>query len=304
MWRTRDPDRFVVGVNLPWVGYGTDVGASAWYPDGGLASQAEARDRLDRAFAALARDGVGVARVFLLCDARSGVLFDAAGFPAAIDSAVIPDIAILVDTARRHGVGLLPALLDFHFCGPQQIVNGVQLGGRAQVLIDAAGANALIDRVLQPILEAFGREDTIVAWDVINEPEWCAVPFDAMRAFLDGAVACVHRVATQPVTVGSAGTWKLDLVRTLDLDFFQIHWYDRFGWRELALPVARLGLGARPVILGEFSGLTPRPAHVLETAQRAGYEGALVWSMLASDEYSAYPPAVAEWIRSARSDVT
>src|SRR5687767_11943827 len=143
MWRTPDPERFVVGVNLPWVGYGTDVGASAWFPGGGLARQAVALERLDRTFETLARDGMKVARVFLLCDARSGVRFDAGGTPVGLDAAVLPDIAALADTARRHGIGLVPVLLDFHLCEPLAIVNGVQLGGRAHLIADPGAAAAL-----------------------------------------------------------------------------------------------------------------------------------------------------------------
>ncbi len=305
MWRTPDPERFVVGVNLPWVGYGTDVGASAWFPGGGLAQQPAALERLDRAFETLARDGMKVARTFLLCDARSGVLFDAGGTPAGLDAAVLPDIAALANSARRHGVGLIPVLLDFHLSEPLALVNGVQLGGRAHVIAQPHAAAALIDRVIRPIAEAFAEDDAIVAWDVINEPEWClprglfspaAIPFDAMRSFLAEAVQCLHRSARQPVTVGSAGTWALDLVRGIDLDFYQIHWYDRFGWPALERPLAALGLDDRPAILGEFSGRTTDVRAVLHAARQAGYEGALVWSVLANDEHSAYPPQLAQWV--------
>src|SRR5919107_394009 len=155
MWRSIDPPRFIVGANLPWVGYGTDIGASAWYPDGGFARQPAAVDVLDRTFATLAHDGIPVVRVFLLCDLRSGVTFDRDHVPSGLDRAVIPDIATLVDTARRHGIGLIPVLLDFHLCGPQKIVNGVQLGGRSHLIADSTAADALIDRVVRPIAESF-----------------------------------------------------------------------------------------------------------------------------------------------------
>lgn len=314
MWRTPKPDSFIVGANLPWVGYGTDIGASAWYPDGGLARQPAALDALDRTLAMLARDGITVVRVFLLCDLRSGAIVGDRDAPSGIDHAVIPDIAALVAAARRHGIGLMPVLLDFHLCGPRKVVNGVPLGGRSHLIADRSAAGALIDRVVRPIVEAFGREDAIVAWDVMNEPEWClrgglfpprrTVPFEAMRSFLGATAQCIHAAAIQPVTVGSAGTWRLDLVRDLDLDFYQVHWYDKFGWDALARPVADLGLSDRPVILGEFSGRSTRLDDVLRAARRAGYAGALVWSALSDDEYSGYPPGIAEWIRSAPPDVT
>jgi hypothetical protein len=51
------------------------------------------------------------------------------------------------------------------------------------------------------------------------------------------------------------------------------------------------------VILGEFAGRSTRIADVLDAAKQAGYAGALVWSALADDEQSAYPPVVAAWLR-------
>jgi hypothetical protein len=89
-------------------------------------------------------------------------------------------------------------------------------------------------------------------------------------------------------------------VRSLGLDFYQIHWYERFGWAALARPVSELGLLNRPVILGEFPGRSARIADILDTARIAGYEGALVWSVLAEDGQSAYPPAIGEWVRANR----
>ena len=311
MWTAREPDRFVVGVNLPWIGYGTDVGASLWCPDGGLSRQPEALDRLDRTLAAVAEDGVVAVRLFLLCDARSGVVFDESGFPLGIDDAVLADVEAMVAAARRHHVGLMPVLLDFHLCKPPRIANGVQLGGRSLLITRPDARTAFIDRVLRPIVARYAEDEAVIAWDVMNEPEWCldegrrstrgGVPFDALQRFLGDAVDCVRRSARQPVTIGCAGTWRLDLVTPLGLDFYQVHWYDRFGWPALARPVAELGLGDRPVILGEFAGRGDRLPEVLATARRAGYEGALVWSVLADDPHSAYPPDLRAWIR-ARAD--
>ncbi len=150
------------------------------------------------------------------------------------------------------------------------------------------------------------HHEAIAAWDVFNEPEWCLRllpslsrtfdPFESLQEFLRAAVDAVRAEAQQPVTVGSAGTWQLDLVRPLGLDFYQIHWYERFGWAALEQPVAELGLNA-PAILGEFSGRSARTADVLHAARRAGYAGALVWSVLAEDDQSGYTPEIAAWAR-------
>ena len=300
-------DRFVVGANLPWIGYGTDIGASAWFPSGGLSAQPAALDRLDRTFATLAGDGVPVVRTFLLCDARSGVQFDGDGVPTGLDQAVFPDIDALLAAARRHHVQLMPVLLDFHLCTSPRIVNDVQLGGRSRLLVDPDARLALVDLVLRPIARRYGDDEAIAAWDVMNEPEWCLaaglparreeVAFEALQDFLDQAVRCVRASARQPVTIGCAGTTRLELVRPLGLDFHQVHWYEHFGWAALERPVADLGLGDRPVILGEFPGRSRVVVDVLDAAKRAGYAGALVWSVLAEDDQSAYPAALANWVR-------
>ena len=291
---------FVVGANLPWVGYGTDVGASVWHPMGGLSGRPQALERLDATFARLEQDGVSLVRQFLLCDARSGVRFDTDGVPAGLDESVFPDMDALLASARRHSIQLLPVLLDFHLCHAAKVFNGVQLGGRSQVVVDPGARHALIDRVLRPIIERYGDEDGIVAWDVMNEPEWCLqkrprtrrVTFQALQDFLGACVQCVHACARQPVTIGCAGTARLDLVTPLGLDFYQIHWYEKFGWPALAQPVAELGLGDRPVILGEFPGRSESAGDMIDAARGAGYQAALVWSVLGEDNQSAYPPGV------------
>jgi hypothetical protein len=300
-------DRFVVGANLPWIGYGTDVGASAWFPTGGLSAQPAALDLLERTLASLAGDGISIVRTFLLCDARSGVRFDDEGVPTGLDDSVFPDLDALLATARRHGIRLMPVLLDFHLCAPVRIVNGVQLGGRSRLLDVQVARDALVDRVIRPIVERYGGDDTILAWDVMNEPEWCVgrgplprrnrVSVDSLQNLLGHAVRCVHEAARQPVTIGCAGIRSLELVLPLGLDFYQVHWYERFGWGALERPVSNLGAGDRAIILGEFPGRGPAVVDVLGAAKRAGYGGALVWSVLAGDDQSGYSTDLVNWLQ-------
>lgn len=300
-------DRFVVGANLPWIGYGTDVGTSAWFPMGGLSAQSGAFDLLERVLAALAGDGVSIVRVFLLCDARSGVRFDRDGVPTGLDEAVFPDMDALLGVARRHGVRLMLVLLDFHLCAPARLVKGVQLGGRSRLLDDQVAQKALVERVIRPIVERYGDDDAIVAWDLMNEPEWCVeagalprrnrVSVASLQQLLGQTVRCVHDVARQPVTIGCASPTNLDLVLPLGIDFYQVHWYERYGWAALNRPVSELGVGNRSIILGEFPGRGPAVGDVLGAAKRAGYAAALVWSVIANDEHSAYSADLVNWLQ-------
>ena len=75
----------------------------------------------------------------------------------------------------------------------------------------------------------------------------------------------------------------------LNLDFYQVHWYDSLS-RQPALdtPVAGLGFD-RPVLLGEYPtrGSKLTAEEIVATARAAGYAGAFYWSVLAKDECSA-----------------
>jgi hypothetical protein len=175
----------------------------------------------------------------------------------------------------------------------------------------------LLERVFEPLLERFGRSDVIFAWDVMNEPEWATrtglrkrastVDVATMRAFLRALVASAHRATRHPVTVGLASAKGLPLVQGLDLDFYQVHWYDSVG-RECGpdRPVAPLCLD-RPILLGEFPtrGSAFAPSALLESARRAGYAGALAWSVLAEDDASngeSATAAVSGWLNASAVD--
>lgn len=281
------PPPFLTGANLPWVHYGIDFGANAWRPDGGVA-QADERARLEAAFAALAAAGVGYVRWFLFCDGRAGIAFTEGG-PIGLDDFVFRDIDAALEIAGRHGIRIMFVLLDFLWCDPARATLGVQMGGRSGVLTDAASRHALLDLVFRPLLERYGDEPAILAWDVINEPEWIKTvePHD-LHEWLGESIALVHSATNHPVTIGSAGVRWRDRYMDLNLDFYQVHWYDSLKRQPpLDTSVAELGFD-RPVLLGEFPtrGSKLTPDEIVAAARAAGYSGAFYWSVLAKDECS------------------
>jgi hypothetical protein len=276
---------FFVGANLPWLHYGIDFGANAWRLNGGVAEPDQARE-LDATFAELAASGVRAVRWFLFCDGRAGIEFDAAGRPRRLDPFVFRDLDAALAAAQRHRLRMLFVLLDFVWGDPARVVNGVQIGGRSAVLQDVEARRALLDKILRPVVTHYGNDPAILAWDIINEPEWIrTLTSDQLYDFLGEAVALVHANATQPVTIGSAGTRWRTFYQGLGLDFYQVHWYDALtGQPPLETPVAELGFD-RPVILGEFPTLGSGrsvPA-ILDVAHAAGYAGAFYWSARADD---------------------
>ena len=276
---------FLIGANLPWASYGIDFGANAWRTEGGI-GQPERLSELDTVFERLAASGVRVLRWFLFCDGRAGIEFSATGRPVGLDAFVFRDIDAALGLAQRYGLRIIFVLLDFVMCDPVCIVKGVQLGGRSYLLQSPKARRALFDRALSPVINCYGKEHTILAWDLINEPEWIrTLTSDQIHEYLSEAVSVVRANASQPVTVGSAGARWRSFYQDLGLDFYQVHWYDSLGGQPaLDTPVTDLGFD-RPVILGEFptSGSRRTPSEILRAAHDAGYAGAFYWSALADD---------------------
>ena len=94
------------------------------------------------------------------------------------------------------------------------MVNGVQVRGRAQAIRGAYKQRALRRRVMKPLFKRYGRSPVILAWDIVNEPEWstlgfagepaAAIPYLSMRRFIKKTTAMIHRYTRQLATVGLA----------------------------------------------------------------------------------------------------
>jgi hypothetical protein len=277
-----EPAGFVFGANLPWFDYGLDFGANAWSPAGGVGCSSS-RERAAREFATLAGTGVQALRWFLFCDGRAGIRFDERGQPTGVDDFVLRDIDAALELAARERLDVMFVLFDFHWCLPARVIHGVQVGGRAGILSDRDARARLLEHVVRPVVERYAGETSILAWDLFNEPEW--VDRGMVKRFLKEASALVRSCSTRPITIGSAGARWRNWYRELDVDFYQVHWYDALTKQPaLDTPVAALGFD-RPVMLGEFPtrGSQRTWQDILETARLAGYSGAFYWSALSTD---------------------
>jgi hypothetical protein len=289
---------FVRGLNLPWIRYGLDFGANAWQPGGGVAGP-EHRARLLECMERAGALRPHLVRWFLLCDGRAGIRFDGRGDALGLDERVLPDVDAAIAGAQERGLRLMFVLFDFLWLAHARLHQGVRLGGHRALIAEPRRRERLLANVVAPILDRYGADGTVAAWDVINEPEWAtlgrgawdprrAVGAGAMRRFIGEAVALVHARTSQQATVGLASAAGLPLVRGLGLDVYQVHWYDQHAARApLGHPVAALGLDG-PLLLGEFPtrGSALAPPAIVEAARLAGYQGALAWSLLADDAAS------------------
>jgi len=293
----KTPLPFLEGANLPWLHYGCDFGANAWSPEGGVGKPATRQD-LQRIFRELNQRGIRTIRWFLLCDGRAGVRFTRAGTPIGPDRCLFADIDAALEVAAAFQLRIIFVLLDFLWFGAAARLNGVQVRGRGNVIGGAYKQRALRRRVLKPLFRRYGRSPVILAWDIVNEPEWAtrgwagatgtALPYPAMRRFIKKTARLIHRYTRQLATVGLANGTGLPLARDSGLDFYQVHWYDRWdAGAPLERPVAEWGLD-RPLLLGEFPTRNSArlPEAIVEVSKQSGYCGALAWSILGKDRSS------------------
>lgn len=290
----RAPERFHLGVNLPWRTYGCDFGSNAWGL-GGLASQ---DDDVLRTVLEQARDsGADLVRWFVLCDGRAGIEYDAQGVPVRLQPSVFDDLDRALDLVGGAGLRLVPVLFDFLWARRGALVNGVQCGGRARAIRDPVIRHHLLTRCVDPLVARIGRDPRVAMWDLCNEPEWMTraawsrserLPRQLVRQWLRELGAHVRCASAHPLTVGLATARGLRLVRGQDLDVLQVHWYDRHQRRSPLERCPGADHDTRPVVLGEFPTAASRrtPVEILRTARDAGYSGAWGWSLLAEDAAS------------------
>jgi len=296
-----DPAGFWLGINYPWRGYGHDFG-TAWGHDG--LSTAATRSAVASDLAQLRDDGVRVVRWFVFGDGRAAPQHDDHLRTTGLDAATLADLGAWLELADAADIDLIPVLFDYLWFDTATTYAGVELGGHSRMASDTALRQRLIDNAVQPLVERCATHRRIIAWDVINEPEWAMqgdvtlvgepVPAAVMQGFVDEVTAIIHAATNRPVTLGSAGLEPmLSYWGGSSLDLLQLHHYV-----DAALtPVAELGVD-RSVLLGEFATRNSNRSltEMLDAALALGYRGALPWSFRADDDSSDYA-AVREQLR-------
>ena len=163
-----------------------------------------------------------------------------------------------------------------------------------------------MDNVVRPLAKLVARSrhaNRLLAWDVINEPEWAMIgdsPYGdpdydpnpelstvthaQMEALVAESIAALRQESSALVTVGGAAMKWAHAWSNVDIDFYQFHIYDWINpyWPYSDSP-ADFGVDDRPVVMGEFplAGLEGVPYEtMLSSWYQNGYAGALGWQFI------------------------
>lgn len=296
---------YLLGVNYPWLNYGHDFGTTAWGHDG--VSTDTSSKQIDADFAYLKSQDVHVVRWFLFGDCRAAPEFDPDGKVTGFDEHFYSDLDAALAISEKHNMYLILVLLDFHLADKVKQVSGVQLGGRSRVISNPGVRQSFLDNALRPLLEKYGENRNIIAWEVMNEPEgamtipggkWVEEPVSpgAMHSFVKDVVCYIHTYSSQHATLGSASRQFLHYWKNSKLDFYQYHYYDKMESKyPLDYPYTRLNLD-KPCIIGEFPTKNTKRTmtQYLNTIWKNNYAGALAWSYQAKDEASDFKGVAGE----------
>jgi len=286
---------FFLAVNYPWFTYGADFGRSPWGYSGVASPKTSEVVAAD--FARIAAAGARAVRWFLLGDGRSGIRYEN-GVPAGPDELLFTDVAAALELARGAGLRVCFSLFDFLWLelpddASRSAAGGPVFPGRAALQF-SGGREALLRNVLVPLLREFRGHPGLMAWEIVNEPEWAIPEFqrsrkaslplsDARAFFAEVAEAIREEAGGVPATLGSA---RLEWVRAwseIGLDLLEAHYYPELEReRPLAEQLAGLGSLPAPLWLGELPASDPSaPDYSLEAAltacREAGLLGAGIW---------------------------
>jgi len=248
-------DYYINGANVPWNSCGNDVGT---HYDWGPLYQP---DWFESTFSDCEVHGINTLRLWLHFDGRTSPEFDANGYVTGLDDNFFDNLDDILLRANNHNIMLILCLWSFDMTKDFTSDAGIYAGLHADLITDVSKTNSYINNALMPMVERYSNTCNLLAWEVINEPEWSmditgggntsqTVPAQDMQRFVGMIAEAVHENSTKMVTVGSASLkwnsdkyeptttpcvgnfWKDSEIQSAYndpdayLDFYSIHYFD------------------------------------------------------------------------------
>ncbi len=303
--------RFMVGTNWAWKNWGADFGGiTAWGKKG--VSQDAAAFSAD--MATLKAGGTSVIRWWMWPRfLTESITWGADDAPSAVGGTLIADVQKALELAEQNDVFIMFSPFSFDNFGPTKDESGINSRGIKGIVTDATKRGKLLNNLIRPVaqaIEASPYKHRMLAWDLINEPEWAmtgpnpndtaafepnedleSVTHAEMKVFLDELTVVIREESSALVTIGSAAIKWGNAWRDFDVDFYSLHYYDWvYQWfpYDTVTPASK-GLTGKPVVMGEFpyGGLSAFAAQNLPAQTLGeflnglwdvGYAGALGWA--------------------------
>jgi len=293
--------RFAHGTNYAWHHFAGDFGGVPQWGQGGVSTQPEV---IGAELQAMRDAGATVIRWWVLPDFRgAGVAFDGTDTPTGLGGTMVADLETALDLAEAADVYLMPCLFSFDGFRPTHDLEGLPVRGLQPLVTNEARREALLETVVRPIAQAVAAHphaQRVIAWDVINEPEWAmsgsspygdmdytpnpdlqTVTHAQMETFVADTIAVLRAESDAMVTVGGAAMKWAHAWSVVDIDFYQFHIYD---WVDDYWPYdmspSDYGVDDKPVVMGEFpiGGLSSASyTQLLNAWWDLGYAGAMGW---------------------------
>ena len=301
--------RFMYGINYAWRHFGADFGGVPSDEPSGIS---EARDEYMVDLTEMKARGVNVIRWWMFPAFRTdSILYDENHMITGIGGSLEADILAALEMAHELDLYLMLTLFSFDGFRPDEETEDSFIPSLSPMVLDDDKRAAVIDNLVRPtaaVVEASPYRDHMIAWDVINEPEWAvrgygvngdqnfdptdgleSVLYDDMHAFLDEVIAGLRTESSALVTIGAAAFKWAHAWQDLDQDFYQFHMYSWVNdyWPYTDPPEA-YDLTDKPTVMGEYflgymdpgDTSTPSFAEMTESFYNNGYAGALGWQYI------------------------
>ncbi len=245
---------FLNGINIPWHNYNNDFGSN--YLIGSNYNAAF----FDSVFTECQNNGVNCVRVWLHTDGGTSPEFDSLGYVTGLDTNFFTHLDNFLLLAKNHNIMVIPVIWSFEMMN-NDYAWGIYGGMHADLIQDTLKTRSYINNVLIPMVTRYANQCNLVAWEIINEPEWATdvsgndpgitqhVTMTEMQRFVGMLAETIHQHSSKMCTVGSASVkynsdissfptlcvgnyWKDAAIQLTynkplaHLDFYEIHYYD------------------------------------------------------------------------------
>lgn len=281
---------FLFGVNLPWFdgAYGHDLGREAQHPNYGVWYDVKGNsDKVSSYFNDIDAIGFRVVRVWLM-ERSEGWEVDKDGIITKLNDAFLRNVDDVVARAKANHVKLYLCLTTG--CGEIDFPSHLK---------DPKQQKAYLENCVKPLAKRFKGNDTIFAFDIINEIESelrdsvgpDKIDIDQAKAFIRNNVKAIKSEDPKRL-VSSGSNWDMvQHFKGLGLDFYDIHVYRD----DSHLPNVQDFMVDRPIIVGEFGVGTKKDnddalqqkvvVAFMKNALERGYAGCFVWAYGPRERY-------------------